>query len=344
MLLLVAFAFPVSGVAQDAEFDCARNLAAEYQKTSEGNLHLAQSGLYSAYVRSLTEQMTKLTDGVIEPLASTELIFLDDELVRLQKQRLSLLGEFAATHRDKLLSGRHCEVAADFPPVLSQATAMDAAYATRFNTIIAERLVELQKPAASPPQPVAAQDADPDCGQALEQQLKSTYMMGETGTLYQTYRRLGADCVDANRCGEIENLVIARQLSLDDELLRLRKQRLLLFHEFAVRNRANFGHDNCAAVADFSSISGEIKTLLDAFMVRANALREVRLAAIPQGAGTPACPEPHNPYSDEVEQHAGFKWAQRTGGSCGQNSVFFNEGCAEYQRQQSAFVQCKARE
>lgn len=144
---------------------------------------------------------------------------------------------------------------------------------------------------------------------------------------------------------QIENLVVAQQLSLDDELVRLRKQRLQLFNGFAARNRATFlTKDACAAVADFSSISGEIKKMNDAYMVRANVLREERLAAIPHGPSRSACTKPINPYENGSEQDAGFKWAQRVGGSCGRSSAASDEGCTEYQRQQTAFAQCKAKE
>jgi hypothetical protein len=349
ILLLAVFAFSASGIAQDTDPVCGRNLATEFQKASEGNPRLAQSGLYSAYTRTLMEQLDKLTKGagLLELMASTDLIFLDDELVRLQKQRLSLLSEFTVKNRDKLLSGRRCEVAADFPPVLSKATAIDAAYAARFEAIIRERLAELLKPTASVPQPVTAPNTDPDCGKTLEQQLNNTYVMGETDTVRSTFQRLAADCVDENRCVQIENLVVAQQLSLDDELLRLRKQRLQLFNGFAVRNRATFlRKDACAAEADFSSISGEIKALNDAYLVRARALRDERLAAIPQGPSRSACTKPSNPYANESEQDAGFKWAQSTKGeaACARNSASFNEGCTEYKRQQATFRQCKANE
>jgi hypothetical protein len=347
MLLLVVFAFSASGIAQDTDPACGRNLEAEFQKTSASNLRLAQSGLYSAYVSTLTEQMSKLTEGVLESMVSTELILLDDELVRLQKQRLSLLSEFAVTNRDKLLGGRRCEVAADFPPVLSKATAINAAYAARFEAIIGGRLAELLKPTPSIPKPAPAQNVDPGCGRALEQQLKSTYMTGETDSLRNSYERLAADCVDENRCVRIENLVVAQQLSLDDELLRLRKQRLQLFNDFAFRNRATFlRRDACAAVADFSSISGRITALNDAYVVRARELREERLASIPQGPSRSACTRPVNPYENASEHDAGFKWAQRNQNEipCGRNSTPFNEGCTEFNRQQVAFYQCKATE
>ena len=41
-----------------------------------------------------------------------------------------------------------------------------------------------------------------------------------------------------------------------------------------------------------------------------------------------------NPYSDGTGHDAGYKWAERTGGSCNGNSESFNEGCEEFYRQQ----------
>lgn len=40
-----------------------------------------------------------------------------------------------------------------------------------------------------------------------------------------------------------------------------------------------------------------------------------------------------NPYSDGTGHHAGYEWAERTGGDCNGSSASFNEGCEEYQHQ-----------
>lgn len=40
-----------------------------------------------------------------------------------------------------------------------------------------------------------------------------------------------------------------------------------------------------------------------------------------------------NPYSESSGHHAGYEWAERTGGACDGNSASFNEGCEEYYNQ-----------
>lgn len=55
------------------------------------------------------------------------------------------------------------------------------------------------------------------------------------------------------------------------------------------------------------------------------------------------CSEPENPYDEGSGHYAGFEWAERNGaGECDGNSQSFNEGCEEYQNQESEYDQCEA--
>jgi hypothetical protein len=56
------------------------------------------------------------------------------------------------------------------------------------------------------------------------------------------------------------------------------------------------------------------------------------------------CTEPENPYQEDTGHHAGFEWAENSNpATCGGSSDSFIEGCEEYQRQESEYVECEAR-
>ena len=57
------------------------------------------------------------------------------------------------------------------------------------------------------------------------------------------------------------------------------------------------------------------------------------------------CTEPQNPYTEEKTGHyAGYKWAESKGSAaCDGSSESFNEGCAEYERQESEYQDCEAK-
>jgi len=57
-----------------------------------------------------------------------------------------------------------------------------------------------------------------------------------------------------------------------------------------------------------------------------------------------SCTEPDNPYSEGTGHYAGYEWAEKNGsGACNSSSTSFNEGCEEYERQESEYQACEAR-
>jgi hypothetical protein len=56
------------------------------------------------------------------------------------------------------------------------------------------------------------------------------------------------------------------------------------------------------------------------------------------------CNEPENPYSEGTGHYAGYEWAESRGlGVCNGSSQSFNEGCEEYETQESEYEECEAR-
>lgn len=55
-----------------------------------------------------------------------------------------------------------------------------------------------------------------------------------------------------------------------------------------------------------------------------------------------SCPEPENPYSEGTGHYAGYEWAEKHDGTCSSSSASFNEGCEEYDSQESLYQQCEA--
>jgi hypothetical protein len=59
---------------------------------------------------------------------------------------------------------------------------------------------------------------------------------------------------------------------------------------------------------------------------------------------TPAeCSEPENPYSEGTGHYAGYEWAERNGGNCSASSQSFNEGCEEYEEQETTYESCQGK-
>jgi hypothetical protein len=57
-----------------------------------------------------------------------------------------------------------------------------------------------------------------------------------------------------------------------------------------------------------------------------------------------SCTEPENPYTQGTGHYAGYEWAEKNGsGTCNTSSQSFNEGCEEYEDQESGYQNCQAR-
>ena len=70
-----------------------------------------------------------------------------------------------------------------------------------------------------------------------------------------------------------------------------------------------------------------------------------RLSSFGNGEASAAkCTEPENPFDEGSGHYAGYEWAQSNGsGDCDGRSQSFIEGCEEYENQQAAYDQCKAK-
>lgn len=63
-----------------------------------------------------------------------------------------------------------------------------------------------------------------------------------------------------------------------------------------------------------------------------------------EGGADASCTEPSNPYTEGSGHYAGYEWAENRGsGTCSSSSESFNEGCEEYERQESEYQECQAR-
>jgi hypothetical protein len=57
------------------------------------------------------------------------------------------------------------------------------------------------------------------------------------------------------------------------------------------------------------------------------------------------CVEPQNPYEEGSGHYAGFQWAENdNSGTCNGSSDSFNEGCDEYETQETEYQECEAKE
>ncbi len=57
-----------------------------------------------------------------------------------------------------------------------------------------------------------------------------------------------------------------------------------------------------------------------------------------------SCTEPSNPYTEGTGHYAGYEWAEKNGsGDCNTSSPSFNEGCEEYESQESEYEECEAK-
>ena len=63
-----------------------------------------------------------------------------------------------------------------------------------------------------------------------------------------------------------------------------------------------------------------------------------------EGTVENSCTEPENPYSEGSGHYAGYEWAEKNGGgSCSSSSDSFNEGCEEYESQESEYQDCQTK-
>lgn len=61
-----------------------------------------------------------------------------------------------------------------------------------------------------------------------------------------------------------------------------------------------------------------------------------------EGRTEATCTEPENPYTQGTGHYAGYEWAENRGSAaCSTSSDSFNEGCEEYERQESEYQACQ---
>jgi MoaA/NifB/PqqE/SkfB family radical SAM enzyme len=131
-----------------------------------------------------------------------------------------------------------------------------------------------------------AQNPQVACMKTFDEQLKGvgTEMTSVAGSFnYKTLLERATQCVQAGKCIKMELFISMSELMVDEEIIKLQREKVSLLKDYFSRNKENFRTNNyCAIKADFPAAMERMKSINRAQFDRFNVIIQKDLDALPK--------------------------------------------------------------
>jgi hypothetical protein len=144
-LLFGLLAFSVSQLcfAQEEQVACMRKFDEQFSAAGTEMTNLAGSLNYKA----LMERATQCIQGgrciKVELVIAMSELMVDEEVIMIQREKVSKLKEYLSENRTKFMSNDYCAVMATFPAVIAELRALNNSQLERFKVLMRRDLEPL---------------------------------------------------------------------------------------------------------------------------------------------------------------------------------------------------------
>jgi hypothetical protein len=143
LLSLLAILAPQLCFAQEEQVACLRKFDEQFSGLGAEMANLAGVMNY----KSLVDRATQCVQGgkciKAEIFISISELMVDEEVIRLQREKLSKLKKYFAAHKSQFASNNYCAIMATFPSVLDEVRALNRAQLARFQLLMQRDLEPL---------------------------------------------------------------------------------------------------------------------------------------------------------------------------------------------------------
>ena len=142
-LLFGLLAFSQICVAQEEQVACMRKFDEQFSAAGTEMTNLAGSLNY----KSIMERATQCIQGgrciKVELVIAMSELMVDEEVVRIQREKISKLKDYLSTNKSKFMSNDYCAVMATFPVVTAELRALNNSQLERFKVLMQQDLEPL---------------------------------------------------------------------------------------------------------------------------------------------------------------------------------------------------------
>lgn len=142
-IALVALLLPLMAVAQEDQVACSRKFDEQLKDAGTGTVNVAGAFNYKLLLEHATQCIQAGKCVKAEVLMSMSEWMVDDEVIRLQKDKLARMKAYFAKNRSNFTSKNYCAIAATFPSVMEEIRSLNSAQLDRFNVLAKQGLEAL---------------------------------------------------------------------------------------------------------------------------------------------------------------------------------------------------------
>jgi hypothetical protein len=143
LLVLLVISASTPCFAQEQQLACMRKFDEQFSAVGAEMANFAGSLNY----KSLMERATQCIQGgrciKVELAISLTELLVDEEVIRLQREKLSRLKSYFSTHKSEFISNDYCSVLSTFPAVMIEMRDLNNAQLERFKLLLHQHLEPL---------------------------------------------------------------------------------------------------------------------------------------------------------------------------------------------------------
>ena len=148
LMIMLAILAPQLCFAQDEQVTCMRKFDEQFSGLGAEMANFAGAMNY----KTLMERATQCVQGgkciKAELFISIGELMVDEEVIRLQREKLSKLKRYFSAQKAKFMSNDYCAIITTFPSVLDEMKALNKAQLARFQLLLQQNLEPLLRAGA----------------------------------------------------------------------------------------------------------------------------------------------------------------------------------------------------
>jgi hypothetical protein len=145
IFLIAMLTLPLVSFAQDQQVACMQKFDEQLKGVGAEMINVAGSFNYKTLLERATQCVQAGRCIKVDIMLSVMELLVDERIIELQREKVSLLKNYFAKNRDNLRSNNYCAILTTFPAAMDKMQSLNRAQLNRYNELIQKNLDALPK-------------------------------------------------------------------------------------------------------------------------------------------------------------------------------------------------------
>jgi hypothetical protein len=145
VVLVVLLILPLLSLAQDQQVACMQKFDERLKGAGAESINVAGAFNYKTLLEHATQCVQAGKCIKADVFVSVMELLVDEEVIKLQREKVSLLKDYFSKNRNNLRNNNYCGILETFPSVMEKMQSLNRAQLSRYNALIKKNLDALPK-------------------------------------------------------------------------------------------------------------------------------------------------------------------------------------------------------